>query len=51
VREYIAGLADANLSRIVDAVAIDEIAEGVRFDLQVERLKAFLPSEGMAGTR
>jgi hypothetical protein len=48
VREYMAGLADADLPRILGTVAVDEMAEGFRFDLQIERLKAFLSYDGMA---
>jgi hypothetical protein len=40
VRDYLAGVAQADVGMIVDASAIDEMSAGFRFDLQTERLKA-----------
>ena len=43
VREYMAGVAAADAGRILDASAIDEMAEGHRFAESVDRLQAFMP--------
>ena len=43
VREYLAGVAAADAGRVLEASAIDEIAEGYRFSESVDRFQAFLP--------
>ena len=43
VREYLAGVAAADAERILDASAIDEMAEGYRIAESVDRLQAFMP--------
>lgn len=43
VRAYMAGVTGADFDAIVEAVAIDEVAEGFRFDLQVDRFQAYVP--------
>jgi hypothetical protein len=43
VRAYMAGVTGADLVSILEATAIDEVAEGFRFDLQVDRFQAFVP--------
>ena len=48
VREYLAGVADANVERILGATAVDEVSAGLRFDLFTERIGAFSPSAGYA---
>ncbi len=40
VRDYLAGVAQADVSKILDASAIDEMSAGFRFDLLADRLKA-----------
>lgn len=48
VQEYLAGLADANVERILGATAVDEVSAGLRFDLFTERIGAFAPNAGYA---
>ncbi len=43
IREYMAGIAAADAGRILDASAIDEMADGHRFAESVDRLQAFMP--------
>lgn len=43
IREYLAGVAAADARRVLDASAIDEIAEGYRFAESVDRFQAFVP--------
>jgi len=43
VREYLAGVADADVERILGATAVDEVSEGFRFDLFTDRIYAFTP--------
>ncbi len=40
VRDYLAGVAQADVAKILDASAIDEMSAGFRFDLMTDRLKA-----------
>jgi hypothetical protein len=40
VRDYLAGVAQADVGRILDASAIDEMSAGFRFDLQTDRMHA-----------
>ena len=40
VRDYLAGVAQADVGKILDASAIDEMSAGFRFDIQTDRLKA-----------
>lgn len=44
VREYLAGVADADVERILAATAVGEISTSARFDLLVERLDGFYPT-------
>lgn len=48
VRECLAGVADADVHRILAATAMDEMSEGGRFDLVVERLNSYSPHIGLA---
>ena len=48
VREYLAGVAEANAERILGASAIDEAAMGFDFEGNVEALRAFLPFQSLA---
>jgi hypothetical protein len=48
VREYLAGVAEADFDRVLGATAVDEMADGFRFDLATDRLKAFVPYSMMA---
>ena len=48
VREYLAGVADADAERILAASAIDEAAAGFDFAANVEALRAFLPFQSLA---
>jgi len=41
IKEYLAGVADANVERILGATAVDEVSEGFRFDLHTDRIYAF----------
>jgi hypothetical protein len=43
VGEYLAGVAGADVERILGATAIDEVSEGYRFDESVDRFQAFMP--------
>ncbi len=43
IREYLAGIADANVERILGATAVDEVSQGFRFDLMTDRIDAFSP--------
>jgi hypothetical protein len=43
VGAYMAGVAGADLDTVFGAAAIDEVSEGFRFDLQVDRFNAFVP--------
>jgi hypothetical protein len=43
VRAYMSGVTGADFDAILEAAAIDEVAEGFRFDLQVDRLQAYVP--------
>jgi hypothetical protein len=43
VREYLAGVAAADVDRILATVAADEMAAGFQFEAYIDRLKAFLP--------
>jgi len=48
VREYMAAVAAADAGRVLEASAIDEMAEGHRFAESVDRFKAFMPHLMMA---
>jgi hypothetical protein len=48
VHEYLAGVAGADFDRVLNVTAIDEMAEGYRFDLAIDRLSAFMPFSMMA---
>ena len=43
IREYLAGVADADVDRILGASAIDEVSTGFDFTAWVDRLQAFVP--------
>lgn len=43
IKEYLAGVADADVGRILGATAVDEVSEGFRFDLYSDRIYAFYP--------
>jgi hypothetical protein len=43
VQEYLEGVAQADIERVLEATAVDEMADGYRFDQYVERLNAFGP--------
>jgi hypothetical protein len=47
VREYLAGVAEADAERILGASAIDEAAEGYDFVANTEALRAFLPFQSL----
>jgi hypothetical protein len=48
VREYMAAVAASDAGRILDASAIDEMAEGHRFTESLDRLQAFIPNVMLA---
>jgi hypothetical protein len=48
VQEYLAGVAAADVERIIAATAVDEVSAGLRFDLFTERISAFAPNAGYA---
>ena len=48
VQAYIAGVAAADVGRILAATAVDQKAAGFRFDLYVDRLKAMLLATSLA---
>jgi hypothetical protein len=48
IREYLAGVADADVDRILRATAVDEASEGFRLDLLTDRLRSFIPFTTMA---
>ncbi len=43
IREYLAGVADANVERILGATAVDDVSTGLQFDLITDRIGAFSP--------
>jgi hypothetical protein len=43
VREYLEGVAHADVEQILSASAVDQMQRGYRFDLMVERLNSFQP--------
>jgi hypothetical protein len=44
VREYVEGVAHADIQKVLEASAIDEMTEGYRFERMVERLGAYTPT-------
>lgn len=50
VRAYLDGVAAADLDAVLAASAIDEMSSGYRFDLQTERIRAFMPFTSQAPT-
>lgn len=48
IRQYMAGVAGANVSAILQASAIDEMSSGFRFDLYTDRMQALLLSSSLA---
>jgi hypothetical protein len=47
VREYLAGVAEADVSRILGASAVDEASAGFAFPSFIDRLKAFPPGSSL----
>ena len=48
IRHYMAGVAQADVSKILEASAIGEMSTGFRFDLLADRLKAFVFPSSLA---
>lgn len=44
IREYLEGVAHADLERILRTTAVDEMSRAFRFDLLVDRIRAFSPT-------
>lgn len=48
IREYLAGVANADVSRILQASAIDEMSDGFRFAAAADRLQALVLTSSLA---
>jgi hypothetical protein len=48
IRQYMTGVAEAEVSTILQTCAIDEMSAGFRFDLMAERLQAFVLQSSVA---
>ena len=48
INSYLAGVAQGDLHKILEACAIDEMSENFKFDLYIERLRAFVPFQSQA---
>ncbi len=48
VTAYLEGVAQGDLSKILQACAINEMSENFKFDLYIDRLRAFLPFQAPA---
>ncbi|MEO8607621.1 MAG: hypothetical protein ABI690_07055 [Chloroflexota bacterium] len=50
ITSFFEGVAEGDFSKILQACAINEISENFHFDLNIDRLQAFLPSQSYAPT-
>jgi hypothetical protein len=48
ITSYLAGVAQGDLRKILEACAIDEMSENFKFDVYIERLRAFVPFQSPA---
>jgi hypothetical protein len=48
ITAFFAGVAEGDFSKILQACAVDEISENFKFDLDIERLRAFMPIQNYA---
>jgi hypothetical protein len=48
IRAYLAGVAAADVTRVLDASAVDQMSSGFQFDLQVDRLQAMQLTQSLA---